>query len=119
MTVTPALELEKLTLRIFGDASLPTVIYLPGLHGDWTLVTSFRVALAGRARFVEITYPRSLIWTIADYADAIESALREAGITSGWLLGESFGSQITWELAGSSQSSFKADGIILANGFVK
>lgn len=112
-------ETEQLRLRVFGDASLPTLIYLPGLHGDWTLVTSFRVALADRARLVEITYPRSLTWNIANYADAIESALRETGITSGWLLGESFGSQIAWELAGRSQNSFHAQGIILAGGFVK
>lgn len=110
---------EKLRLRIFGAASLPTIVYLPGLHGDWTLVAGFRIALANRARFVEITYPRSLTWTIADYADAIESALREAGVTTGWLLGESFGSQITWELAGRENSPFKPLGIVLAGGFVK
>jgi pimeloyl-ACP methyl ester carboxylesterase len=112
-------ESEQLRVRIFGDDSLPTIVYLPGLHGDWTLVTSFRIALANRARFVEITYPRSLTWTIADYAGAIESALRENDIADGWLLGESFGSQIVWELSGRGQSSFKTKGIFLAGGFVK
>jgi pimeloyl-ACP methyl ester carboxylesterase len=112
-------ESEELRVRIFGDDSLPTIVYFPGLHGDWTLVTSFRIALKNRARFVEITYPRSLTWTIADYADAIESALRENGIAEGWLLGESFGSQITWEVAGRTKGSFKTLGIILAGGFVK
>jgi pimeloyl-ACP methyl ester carboxylesterase len=112
-------EVEQLRIRIFGDASLPALIYLPGLHGDWTLVTSFRSALAGRARLVEFTYPRSLTWTITDYADGIESALNNAGITNGWLVGESFGSQIMWELASRQQSSFKAIGLILAGGFVK
>jgi len=29
---------EELQLRIHGQASLPTLIYLPGLHGDWTLI---------------------------------------------------------------------------------
>src|SRR5580704_6770740 len=119
MMIAPTLELEQLTIRIFGDPSLPTIVYLPGLHGDWTLVTSFRVALADRARFVEITYPRSLTWTIADYADAIESALHDIGVTTGWLLGESFGSQITWELAGRKNSPSKPLGIVLAGGFVK
>ena len=33
---------EKLQLRIYGDDSLPTLIYLPGLHGDWTLIGGFR-----------------------------------------------------------------------------
>ncbi len=113
------MESEQLRVRIFGDASLPTIVYLPGLHGDWTLVTSFRMALANRARFVEITYPRSLTWDITDYAEAIESALRENDISRGWLLGESFGSQITWELAGRTEGFFSADGIFLAGGFVK
>jgi len=51
---------EELQLRIHGEGSLPTLIYLPGLHGDWTLIGGFRQALAGRARFVEVTYPRTL-----------------------------------------------------------
>ena len=69
---------EELQLRIHGDAALPTLIYLPGLHGDWTLVTSFRLALAGRVRFVEFTYPRTLMWSLEDYARAIEAALAGA-----------------------------------------
>ena len=135
---------EELQLRLHGDASLPVLIYLPGLHGDWTLVTSFRLAMAGRARFVECTYPRTLTWSLDDYADAIEAALREQGINRGWLLGESFGSQIVWPLAQRSVAAtfrlreearksgsptqpegcgygahFHADGIVLAGGFVK
>lgn len=122
---------EEIQIRIFGDPSLPTLIYLPGLHGDWTLVTSFRRALKSRARFVEITYPRSLNWSIREYADALETALLAHGIGRGWLLGESFGSQFAWELAdrnlpagtgppsNNTGTHFKVDGIILAGGFVK
>jgi pimeloyl-ACP methyl ester carboxylesterase len=108
---------EKLQLRIYGDASLPTLIYFPGLHGDWTLVGSFRNAVAGKVRFVEMTYPRTLDWSLDDYAAAIEAALAESGITRGWLLGESFGSQPLWALA--ARRKFQAQGIILAGGFVK
>jgi pimeloyl-ACP methyl ester carboxylesterase len=122
---------EELQIRIFGEAALPTLIHLPGLHGDWTLVTGFRVALKERVRFVEITYPRSLSWSIEEYTNAIEHALLSHGITHGWLIGESFGSQFAWELMagnlpGTSRSQtaggktrFKVDGIILAAGFVK
>jgi pimeloyl-ACP methyl ester carboxylesterase len=91
---------EELQLRIHGDASLPTLIYLPGLHGDWTLIGSFRKVIGGRARFVEITYPRTLTWSLDDYAAAIETALAHNGITRGWLLGESYGSQVLWALVG-------------------
>ena len=135
---------ENLQLRIHGDDSLPALIYLPGLHGDWTLVGGFLQALDGRVRFVEITYPRTLVWSLDDYAAAIEAALAQKGITSGWLLGESFGSQPLWALVGRNSGTgvslvcfkenetvgimdsragrpchFQIEGVILAGGFVK
>ena len=135
---------EQLQLRVHGDDSLPTLIYLPGLHGDWTLVGGFLQALNGRARFVEITYPRTLDWSLDDYAAAIEAALAKNGIKSGWLLGESFGSQPLWALVGRNSGTgvspvrfkenepigdmnsqagrlchFHIEGVILAGGFVK
>ena len=108
---------EKLQLRIHGDESQPTLIYLPGLHGDWTLVGGFLQALDDRVRFVEITYPRTLVWSLDDYAVAIEAALAQKGITAGWLLGESFGSQPLWALV--ARGKFTVQGVILAGGFVK
>jgi len=136
---------EELQLRIHGDASLPTLIYLPGLHGDWTLIGSFRQALDGRARFVEATYPRTLSWSLDDYAAAIETALEQRGVTGGWLLGESYGSQPLWALVGRAsaqaagdtsnlnhqtglsgasprpapETHFRIEGVILAGGFVQ
>ncbi len=119
---------EKLQLRLYGDELLPTLIYLPGLHGDWTLIGAFRHAVAGRVRFVEMTYPRTLTWSLDDYAAAIEQVLLENGVTRGWLLGESFGSQLAWAMAARNQNShaakgdsapFQIDGIILAGGFVR
>lgn len=108
---------EALQLRIHGHASLPTLIYLPGLHGDWTLVGSFRRALSDRVRFIEITYPRTLNWSLDDYAAAVEAALAERGIARGWLLGESFSSQVVWPLA--ARRRFQVEGLILAGGFVR
>jgi pimeloyl-ACP methyl ester carboxylesterase len=122
---------EELQIRVYGDDTLPTLVYLPGLHGDWTLVTSFRLALTGRVRFVEVTYPRSLTWSIPDYVNAIEVALLSRGINRGWLIGESFGSQFAWELIARNltktdaqskplrETHFKVDGLVLAGGFVK
>ena len=104
-------------LRIYGEASQPALIYLPGLHGDWTLVGSFRRALGNRLRFVEITYPRTLTWSLDDYAANVERALTKKGITRGWLLGESFSSQVVWPMV--SRGRFQIEGIILAGGFVK
>jgi pimeloyl-ACP methyl ester carboxylesterase len=115
--MTPETMAEELQLRIHGEASLPTLIYLPGLHGDWTLIGSFRKVIGGRARFVEITYPRTLTWSLDDYAATIEAALAHNGITRGWLLGESYGSQVLWAMV--ARGKFPAQGVILAGGFVK
>lgn len=108
---------EKLELRVHGDPSLPALVYLPGLHGDWTLIGGFRSAVAGRVRFVEMTYPRSLTWSLDDHATAIETELSRLGINHGWLLGESFGSQPMWTMIARGQ--FDARGAFLAGGFVR
>jgi len=113
MTASP----EKVELRIWGDPSQPTLVYLPGLHGDWTLISGFRAALAGRARLVEVTYPRTLTWSLEGYAQGVEASLAEQGIPGGWLIGESFGSQVAWPLA--ARGKFQAEGIILAGGFAR
>lgn len=108
---------EELQIRVHGAATLPTLVYLPGLHGDWTLVGDFRTQLAGKVRFVEFIYPRTLTWSLEDYAAAVENALAQNDITAGWLLGESYGSQIGWALV--ARKKFSTQGIILAGGFVK
>ena len=62
-------------MRVHGDAATPTLVYLPGLHGDWTLIGRFRKTLGNRVRFVEVTYPRTLEWSLEDYATGVEKAL--------------------------------------------
>ena len=110
-------QIESLQVRVHGANGAPTLIYLPGLHGDWTLVRGFREGLNGRVRFVELTYPRSLEWSLEDYAVGVENELAHQGITSGWLLGESFSSQVVWKLI--ARGKFKVHGAILAGGFVR
>jgi pimeloyl-ACP methyl ester carboxylesterase len=110
---------EPLELRIHGDQSLPALVYLPGLHGDWTLVTSFRAAVTGKVRFIEVTYPRTTEWSLDDYARHIHSALASRGIARGWLLAESFGSQVAWAMLGRAGGGFEAEGLVLAGGFVR
>jgi len=119
---------EELHLRIHGDPAPPTLIYLPGLHGDGTLIGVFRHALGERTHFVEVTYPRTLAWLLDDYAAAIVTALEQHGISRGWLLGESFGSQPLWAMVAHNPEThlsecdthgFQIEGVILAGGFVK
>src|SRR5262245_17425603 len=93
---------NEVEVRVHGRDSLPTLVCLPGMHGDWTLVGSFRAAVAGRLRFVEVVYPRTPDASLDDCTRAIQSALRRHGIVGGWLLGESFGSQIAWQMIAHS-----------------
>ena len=104
-------------VRVHGSADRPTLIYLPGLHGDWTLVGSCRVALGDRVRFVEITYPRTVTWSIEDHVSRLLEILEENGISEGWLLAESFGSVLAWAMV--ERPAFKVRGIILSGGFVR
>ncbi len=108
---------ETIQIRIHGRESAPTLIYLPGLHGNWTLIGNFRKALGNRVRFVEMSYPPTLTWSISDYAAAVEATLAGQGITRGWLLAESFSSQVVWQIL--ARRKFRAKGLILAGGFVR
>lgn len=111
---------DELQIQVHGDAGQPTLVYLPGLHGDWTLVSSFRVALGKRVRFVEFTYPRTVAWSLEDYARAVLDQLAARDIPDAWLLAESFSSVVAWELLRHARAA-KLDvrGIILAGGFVQ
>jgi len=115
---------ESLQLRVHGGEAGPTLIHLPGLHGDWTLLGPFRAALDGGARLVETTYPRRPEWVLDDYAAELERALSAQGIGRAWLLAESFSSQVAWQLLGRQESrgeakGFEIAGLILVGGFVK
>jgi pimeloyl-ACP methyl ester carboxylesterase len=108
---------EQVEIRIHGMDLEPTLVYLPGLHGDGTLISNFRKAIAGRVRFVEAAYPDTLTWSLDDHAAAVEAALQEKGVTHAWFLGESFSSQVVWPIV--TRHQFEIDGIILAGGFVR
>jgi pimeloyl-ACP methyl ester carboxylesterase len=108
---------EAVELRVHDGASMPTLVYLPGVHGDWTLIGGFRRALRGRVRFVEVTYPRTKTWRLEDYAGAVAESLSAHGIVKGWVLAESFGSQVFWPLL--KQGKFAVEGVILAGGFAR
>jgi hypothetical protein len=43
---------SRICVRVHGSPALPTLIYLPGIHGDWTLASSFRAGMSGKVCFV-------------------------------------------------------------------
>jgi len=110
---------ETLQLRVHPAPGAPTLVFLPGLHGDWTLVGNFRAALAGRVTFAEFTYPRSLTWSLPDYARAVAGALVAQGLDHGWLLAESFGSQVAWAMLAEPALPFRVEGVVFAGGFIR
>src|SRR6185295_18965961 len=89
---------DTVEIRIHGSSSLPTLIYLPGVHGNWKLIGGFRRELRDRVRFVEVSYPNTLSWSFEEHAAAVEAKLPEHHINEGWLLGESFSSQVVWAI---------------------
>lgn len=110
-------RLDEFEVRIHESPGAPTLVYLPGLHGNWTLIGNFRRALKGRVRLVETCYPPNLEWGLDDFARAFERTMAAKGVRSGWLLAESFGSQIAWPIL--QRNEFKVEGLILAGGFVR
>lgn len=106
--------MSGLSIRVHEGAG-PNLIYLPGLHGDWGLIGAFRRALDGRVRFIEFSYSKDEV-TMERLAELVHADLTTHGVTSGWILGQSFGSQVAWALIARG---FKADGVVLAGGFVK
>ena len=114
--------METSTCRVRGGIGLPTVIYLPGAHGDATLAGAFGTALGDRVRWVEIDYPRSTSIGLPEIARSVLAALDARGVRDGWLVAESFGSQVAWEIiarVGRGESGFRLDGLFLAGGFVR
>jgi pimeloyl-ACP methyl ester carboxylesterase len=111
----------KLEARFAPNAGKATLVYLPGIHGDWTLFASFRQLAAPSFQLFEVTYPRAN-WGLNDYSSALESELLNAGLSRVWLLAESFSSQVAWDLArrcAGADSPLKIEGIILAGGFIR
>ena len=115
-------EEHELEIRRHGDASKPTLIYLPGIHGDWTLFTSFRELAEREFHVIEVTYPRTLTWSMEDYGRNVAAAIEKLGIQNGWVLAESYSSQVAWAWVTEGEKrapSFRMEGIILAGGFVR
>jgi pimeloyl-ACP methyl ester carboxylesterase len=80
-----------------GDPNAPALLYLPGVHGDWTPQVGARSKLSEKFHLVETAYPRVDDWSIDDYAQSLNDLLDRLGIESAHIVGESFGSLVGWQ----------------------
>jgi pimeloyl-ACP methyl ester carboxylesterase len=69
--------------------------------------------------FAEFTYPRTTTWSLAEYGRAVAAALVARGFDHGWLLAESFGSQVAWAMLAAEGGPFRVEGVVFAGGFVR
>ena len=93
-----------------GDPKTPPILYLPGVHGDWTPQVSVRPILSRDFHFVETAYPRIENWSIDDYAGALNDLLGGLGIESTHIVGESFGSLVAWQFGIANPARHRATG---------
>lgn len=110
---------SEMQCRVHGDAAGPVLVYLPGLHGDWTLIGGLRAQLGERVRFIEFAYPRRPDLPLEDYALAISERLDSLGNDRCHLLAESFGSQVAWSMLRHAGAAGRIQSLILAGGFVR
>lgn len=80
-----------------GKKTGPPLVYLPGVHGDWTAQGRARPILSRDFHLIETAYPRIETWSIDDFAAALKDLLDSLGIESTHLVGESFGSLVAWK----------------------
>ncbi len=88
---------KELVHQESGDRNAPPILYLPGVHGDWTPQLAARPLLSRDFRFIETAYPRIETWSIDDFAQALKNLLDDLGIESAHIVGESFGSLVMWQ----------------------
>lgn len=101
--------------QVSGDSAAPPLVYLPGVHGDWTIFERLRPLLNAHFRVIEITYPRRTDWKIEDFGSGLAKVLDELEVGAVHLLGESFGSLVCWEFGLSRPKRVRS--FTLAGGF--
>ena len=86
-----------LLFQATGPRHAMPVLYLPGVHGDWTPQAAAGRHFRRSFYLIETAYPRVETWSIDDYAQAVDDLLDRLGIESAHVVGESFGSLVGWQ----------------------
>lgn len=90
-------HLQGLIHETSGPDEGPPAIYLPGSHGDPSMLAPARQHLNRELRLHEVTYPRAAEWRLPRYASALEDLMDVLELESAHLIGESFGSMVGLE----------------------
>lgn len=107
---------DELLVQISGPEGAPALVYVPGIHGDWTPLWRIRELITRHWRLVEIAYPRSAThWTLDDYVSRLGDLFDHHDLASVHLLAESFGSLIGWTFACRHPERVRS--LLVAGGF--
>lgn len=112
---SPLHQENRLIFRESGNASNPPLIYLPGVHGDWTPQAVASPMLSANFRLVELTYPKQPAWNVGHYVAALQELMDELDIASAHIVAESFGSIIGWQFG--LELAERVHSLILVGGF--
>lgn len=102
--------------RLSGGSG-PAALYLPGVHGDWTPFHRIRPLLSKELQLLEISYPKSTDWSLADLSGLLVALMDELEIDRAHLLAESFGSLLGWEIG--LRHPERSRSIIIVGGFAQ
>ena len=108
-------QLQGMVHQESGERDGPPAIFLPGVHGDWTLLKRARPILADKLRLIEITYPRAGSWNLGEFSRALEDLMDVLELDSAHLIAESFGSLIGWQFGLECPSRVRS--MVLVGGF--
>jgi pimeloyl-ACP methyl ester carboxylesterase len=99
-----------------GPPEAPAILYIPGIHGDWTPKWRMRHVLARHHRLIEIAYPRAATdWSLDDYVTRLDRLVESLHLDNVHLLAESFGSLIGWRFA--CHRPERVSSLMIAGGF--
>ncbi len=110
---------DSITSRLHGDPDRHVLVYLPGLHGDFTLVRRFRERITERTAFVEFAYPIRGRPSLNDMSEAVYAELERLGAREVTLLAESFGSQVAWAMISQGRDTVRIHRLVLSGGFIR
>ena len=107
---------DRLVYQRSGPDNGIPLIWLPGVHGCWTPLEKARSEfISAGIALVEVAYPLFDDWSLEHYATALENLLDALELDAVHLVGESFGSLVSWQFGLDRPSRVRSH--LLVGGF--